>query len=130
MKDIIKSRWVEQDGKLYHERTQPTDKLIYERNKELRKNTGAIRDLGAQSEGGAFGRQVASIPMNDLEWAARNGYDIFSQNAKHASNELMRFLRSPIGQKSIIRDDPILQGRKTKLDRPNGTEAPTDNRNP
>lgn len=115
MSDIIKSRWVEEGGKLYHERTQPTAELIYERNKELRKNNGAIRDLGSQSEGGTFGRQVASIPMNDLEWAMRNGFDIYSKNAKHASNELMRFLKTPLGQKSIIRDDPIIQGRRTNV---------------
>jgi hypothetical protein len=113
MNDIIKSRWVEEGNKLYHERTQPTSELIYERNKELRKNTGAIRDFGSQSEGGAWGREVARIPFNDLEWASRNGYDIYSKDAKHASKELMRFLQSPLGQKSIIRDDPIIQGRRT-----------------
>ncbi len=119
---VIKTRFVEDGDKLYHEQTQPTDALIYERNKELRKNTGSIRDLGAQSGEGVWGRQVASIPMNDLEWARRNGYDIFSQDAKKASDELMRFLQSPLGQKSIIRDDPIIQGRRT-----NGTKAVKSN---
>lgn len=122
MTDIIKSRFVEEGGKLYHERTQPTDKLIYERNAELRKNTGAIRDIGAQSDGGAFGREVARIPFNDLEWASRNGYDIYSKDAKRASKELMRFLKTPLGQKSIIRDDPLIQGRRT-----NATKAVTSN---
>jgi hypothetical protein len=110
---VIKTRFVEDGDKIYHEQTQPADKLIYERNAELRKNTGAIRDFGSQSSEGTWGREVARIPMNDLEWAKRNGYDIYSPDAKVASKELMRFLQSPIGQKSIIRDDPIIQGRRT-----------------
>ncbi len=110
---VIKTRFVEEGDKLYHQQTQPTDTLIYERNAELRKNTGVIRDFGAQTSEGSWGRQVASIPMNDLEWARRNGYDIFSPDSKRASSELMRFLQSPLGQKSIIRDDPLIQGRRT-----------------
>ena len=111
---VIKSRLMidSVDEVLHHERTQPTADLIYERNQELRKNNGVIKDLGAQS-GGSFGRMVASIPEIDMEWAKRNGYDLFGSQI-----DMVRFLQTERGRKCLVRDDPLLSGRKKALDLP------------
>ena len=84
--------------------TQPTEDIILERNKELRKNEDALRDLGQGSEGGTWGRQVATIPENLLIWATRNGYDIYNKDQQISSKELFRFLNSEKGKACLIRE--------------------------
>jgi hypothetical protein len=81
---------------------QPTTELIYRRNAELKKNKGALHDLCARSEGGSFGRQIASIPISDYYEAIENGYDLNAKDAQIATREMMRFLNSEKGQKSLV----------------------------
>ncbi len=65
MDSVIRSKihYQEHDGELTHETSQPSEGIILDRNAELRKNAGSLRDLGAGQEGGAWGRQVATIPF-------------------------------------------------------------------
>lgn len=109
MDEVFRSNIVYQDhsDELFHEVTQPSEDLILERNKELRKNPGVIRDLGAQGPGGTWGRSVAVIPFITLEWAKRNGYELDSGDAEHRSKELFRFLRSEKGKECLITDGAI-----------------------
>lgn len=81
-------------------KTQPTENLILERNKELRKNPGAISDLGGKGDN-TWGRHVAAIPLVVYENAKRNGYDLDSKDAKLAAKEMARFLASPIGRACV-----------------------------
>ena len=90
------------DGVLTHKLTQPTENLILQRNAELRKNPGVLRDLGQGSQGGAFGRQVASIPMIMYDQAIKAGYEMNSKNSKHAGLETMRFLKSDLGKQCLV----------------------------
>ena len=70
---VIKSEIIMgSDDQLHHLQTQPAEDLILNRNAELRKNPGVIRDLGAQGSGGTWGRQVASIPEIMYHAAIRN----------------------------------------------------------
>jgi len=103
---IVKSElfFQEHTAELVHRTTQPTEDLILTRNSELRKNVGAIRDLGSKSEGGTWGRQVASIPFIKLQEAVKLGYDIFCKDQKIASKELFRYLNSEEGKPCLIRD--------------------------
>lgn len=84
--------------------TQPTEDIILQRNKELRNNDGALRDLGQGSQGGTWGRQVATIPENLLIWAVNNGYDIYNKDNQIASKELFRFLNSEKGKPCLVRE--------------------------
>ena len=95
----------EHTQELTHKLTQPTEDIILQRNAELRKNPGVIKDLGAgDGKGGIFGRQVASIPLNLWEWAVRNGYELNSGDNEHRSKELFRFLKSEKGQTCIVQE--------------------------
>ena len=90
------------EDKLYRKRTQPTEGLILNRNAELRKNPGALHDLGDRSEGGSWGRQVASIPMM-VYWSAINeGYALNSTDSKVAEKEMWRFLQTDKGKACLI----------------------------
>ena len=89
-------------NELFSKISQPTESLIHERNAELRKNPGVINDLCAKSEGGSWGRQIASIPMSDYYEALRNGYDLNSSDSDVATKEMMRFLNSEKGRKSLV----------------------------
>lgn len=103
MDEVIKSNIkLDSDGSLYHETTQPSEDLILERNKELRKNPEVVRDLGS-NKGGTWGRQVASIPFIVYEKAIRDGYDLNSKDSEHAQKEMFRFLKSEEGQKCLTR---------------------------
>lgn len=86
---------------LTHKTTQPTEDLILARNAELRKNPGAIKDLGSQS-GGTFGRQVASIPFIMFEKAIRDGYDLNNRDGKIAGLEMTRYLQSTEGKMCLV----------------------------
>ncbi len=105
MQDIFSSKLYYQDheDKLYHEVTQPTEDLILERNADLRKNVGAIRDLGAMSEGGTWGRQVASIPFIIYEEAIRNGFALNHKDSSIAGKEMHRFLQTEKGRMCLVR---------------------------
>ena len=100
MDEVIKREvhYQEHTGVLTHKTSQPTESIILKRNAELRKDPGSMRDLGSNEAGGAFGRQVASIPFIMYEEAIRNGFELNSKDSKHAGLETMRFLRSEEGQ--------------------------------
>ena len=104
MNDVIRSdiHYQEHTGVLTHKRTQPTEELILTRNAELRKNPGVIRDLGAGSEGGSWGRNVASVPHIMFEKALRDGFDLNSKDAAFRAKEIARYLKSEDGKKCLI----------------------------
>lgn len=106
MDEVIRSdiHFQEHDETLTHVQTQPTEELILQRNKELRKNPGVIKDLGEELPGGSWGRSVASIPFITYDWAIRNGFELNSGDAEHRSKELFRFLKTEKGQECIIRE--------------------------
>lgn len=76
------------NGRYYHTLDQPTRKLILERNAELRKNKGTLKDL-------SFGRQLASIPVLDYYALQKKFPKLKSSDAKERSAEMMRVLRMP-----------------------------------
>jgi len=92
----------EHTGTLTAVKTQPTEKIILERNAELRKSPGVVRDLGHGSEGGSWGRQVASIPFIMFQKALKDGYDLTNKDAKHAANEMQRFLATSDGKLCLM----------------------------
>lgn len=106
MDSVIKSdiHYQEHTGVMTHKTSQPTEKLILDRNAELRRNEGAIQDLGAQSEGGTFGRQVASIPEILFYKAIKDGFELNHKNSEFAGKEMMRFLQTPEGQSCLVRE--------------------------
>lgn len=104
MTGVLKSEFhMDNDMRLVHKITQPTEDVILARNARLRNNPGAIRDLGAKS-GETWGRQIASIPENLLLWASKNGYDIYNKDADIRSREIFRFLQSDKGKPCLIRE--------------------------
>ena len=105
MDGVIKSdiHYQEHDGQLTHVTSQPTENLILDRNAELRKAPGVISDLGSKSNGGAWGRQLASIPFIAYEKAIRDGYALNSKDKEHAGLEMHRFLKSETGQQCLVR---------------------------
>lgn len=105
MDSVIKSEvhYQEHTNTLTHKTTQPTENLILDRNAELRKNPGVIRDLGQGQSGGTWGRQVASIPFILFEKAIRDGYKLNSKDQKLAASEMHRFLQSAEGKTCLVR---------------------------
>jgi hypothetical protein len=93
------------EDKLYRKRTQPTENLILNRNAEMRKNSGILHDLGAQSSEGSWGRQVASIPMSIYWQAIKDGYELNASDSKHAEKEMWRFLQTDTGKLCMIQGD-------------------------
>lgn len=102
MEGVIKSEFIAEGDTLTHKTSQPTERIILDRNAELRKNSGAIQDLGAQT-GETWGRMVASIPIIMYEKALREGFELNSKNSKHAEKEMQRFLATPEGQMCLVR---------------------------
>jgi hypothetical protein len=104
MDEVIKSELHHHhgDNTLTHVATQPTEGIILARNAELRKNAGALNDLGANSEGGSFGRLMASIPIIMYDKALRDGYDLNSKDKTVADLEMMRYLGSTEGRMCIV----------------------------
>ena len=104
MDEVIRSdvHYQEHTGELTHLTTQPTEDVILHRNAELRKNPGVIHDLGAQTEDGSFGRNVAAIPFIMYEAAIRAGFQMNSGDAEHRSKELFRYLKSDEGKKCLV----------------------------
>jgi hypothetical protein len=103
MDEVIKSELYFEGDLIIHKQTQPTENLILERNQDLRKNEGAIRDL-KDADGETWGRMVASIPLIMFEQAIKAGYKLRSKEKGEASKELFRFLQSPLGKTCLIRD--------------------------
>jgi hypothetical protein len=103
MDSVIKSEfhYQEHTNTITHKTSQPTEKIILERNAELRKNPGALHDLGKQS-GESFGRMVASIPFIMFEKALRDGYDLNSPDSQIAGQEMNRFLKSTEGKMCLV----------------------------
>jgi len=103
MDEVIKSKlhYHHGDNTATHVATQPTENLILDRNAELRKNPGAIHDLGAQS-GEAFGRLMASIPIIMYDRALRNGFDLNSKDKTRADLEMMRYLQTTEGKSCLV----------------------------
>lgn len=104
MDEVIKSdiHYQEHTGEITHKMTQPTEKVILERNARLRNNPGVIRDLGHSSTGGTWGRMVATIPEVMVEKAIRMGFEINSRDAEHAGREMGRFLQTDDGKSCLI----------------------------
>ena len=104
MDEVLRSdiHYQEHTGVLSNKLTQPTEQLILDRNAELRRNKGAIQDLGAQSGEGVFGRQVASIPLILFEKALQQGYQLNSKDSEFAGTETMRFLQSDLGKCCLV----------------------------
>lgn len=96
-----KFHYQEHDGQLTRVLDQPGRDVILARNAELRKNPGAIIDLGKQS-GGTFGRQIASIPMITFYEAIAAGYDLLNVDKDISAREMNRFLRSPEGKACLV----------------------------
>ena len=107
MDEVFKSEFHYQDhtDELTHILTQPTEDLILDRNAELRRNPGVINDLGKGSEGGTWGRMLASVPLVIYEQAIRDGYELDSKNSKHAGLEMNRFLQTPVGKTCLVQGD-------------------------
>ena len=103
MDSVIRSdiHYQEHTGVITHKTSQPSEELILKRNRELRRNEGVIRDLGAQSDG-TWGRQVASIPFIRFEKAIRDGYQLQHKDAEFAGKEMNRFLRSDEGRACLV----------------------------
>lgn len=80
--------------------TQPTEDIILERASELRKNPGAIRDLGKGTQ--SWGRQIASIPIIMYQKAIKDGYNLNSKDSNIAGREMHRFLQSTEGKMCLV----------------------------
>ncbi|RKZ07754.1 hypothetical protein DRQ25_10810 [Candidatus Fermentibacteria bacterium] len=89
-------------GVLTAVQTQATEDMILARNAELRKNPGALRDLGQDEEGGSWGRQMASIPFIMFQAAIKAGFDLTNTDAKYAAKEMQRFLATPKGKRCLV----------------------------
>jgi len=100
--EVFKSELIHQphEDKVYRKLTQPTEDLILNRNAELRKNPGALRDL-------SFGRQLASIPFNLWEKAIRDGYDLNSPDKVTKEREMYRYLQSPEGRTCMVQENQL-----------------------
>ncbi len=103
----VQYHFQQHDGQLTRVMDQPSKGIILERNAELRKNKGAILDLGAQS-GESFGRQIASIPYIMVLEAIKNGYDLFSKDKEVREREINRFLRSDKGRACMVVENELL----------------------
>lgn len=88
MSGVIQSQvvWDPSNEVLHHQTSQPSEKLILERNARVRREK-PLRDL-------TFGRQVASIPFITWEWAVRHGFDLNCPDRDIAQKEMFRFLKT------------------------------------
>ena len=101
MDEIFKTvnHYVAHEDELVRELTQPTENIILDRNRELRKNPDAQHDLGAQC-GESYGRQVANIPLIMVDKAKRDGYDILRND-----KDLFKWLQTtPEGRSCLTRE--------------------------
>ena len=105
--EVLRSdvHYQEHTGLLTHKLTQPTEQLILDRNARLRSRKGALRDLGEGQDGGAWGRQIASIPFIIFEQAKREGFDLSCKDQEIAGREMNRFLQTPAGKACLVQGD-------------------------
>ena len=98
--EVFKSKLVYQphEDKIYRELTQPTEKIILNRNAELRKNPGALKDL-------SFGRMAASIPFNVYEKAIRDGYQLNCPDKTIRQRDMHRFLQTVEGKACLVQEN-------------------------
>lgn len=83
---------------------QPSRNLILERNSQLRNNNGAMNDL-------SFGRQLASIPLEDWEWFLRHNPNYRKVDKVAREKMLFNFLRNTQrGRDSMV----VEEGSKQK----------------
>lgn len=72
--------------------------VILERNKRLRQNPGALKDL-------SFGRLVATIPFEDWQQFLKDNPGYRQMDKKEREAAIMRFLKfHPIGQACRVQD--------------------------
>lgn len=104
MDEVLRSdiHFQEHTGVITHKLTQPSEDLILERAKELRRNKGALHDLGAQGKGGSWGRMLASIPRIMYEQAKRDGFELDHPDRVIRDRALNRFLRTPMGKACLV----------------------------
>jgi hypothetical protein len=103
MDEVFKSELYFEHDHIVHKLTQPSEDLILERNKQLRNNTGAIREL-KDEDGETWGRMLCSVPMIIWNKAIKDGFDLNSSDGKIARRELMRFLATDIGKACLVED--------------------------
>jgi hypothetical protein len=85
------------DETMHVKQVQPSEQLILDRNAELRRNKGAVNDLGA-SEGKAWGRYAASIP-----WIMYNKVCTEGVYNLQKDKDLKKWLReTPEGQSCLV----------------------------
>lgn len=82
------------EDRIYRQLSQPSRKLILERNAELRKND-VIKDL-------SFGRFIADIPLIDMENLRKKYPDLASHDSKIRSKALFNLLNSPEGRIYLV----------------------------
>jgi len=97
---VIKQEFELEDGVMHAITTQPTEDIILNRNAELRKNPGVIKDL--EVDGETFGRLLCTIPEIMFTKAIKDGYQLRCPDADIRSKELNRFLRSPEGKLCLV----------------------------
>ena len=93
--EVFKSEYEVQGDKLVRALTQPTENLILERNNELRKNPGMIRDL-------SFGRWLATIPFNDIEALRRKYPELVHGDAQLVAQTWMKIFHMPEYRKFLV----------------------------
>lgn len=100
-------------GVLTSVQSQASENVILARNAELRKNPGSLRDLGQGEEGGAWGRQLASIPFIMFNRALKDGFDLKNKDAQFAAREMQRYLATTEGKKCLVQapDTRIYTGK-------------------
>lgn len=76
------------DGKAYHRRLQGNRQAIMERNAELRKNKGAIRNMEGM-------RLAADIPYTDIQMLDKFFPGIANPGHPDYKYQMRRFLNSP-----------------------------------
>jgi hypothetical protein len=101
---VIKSEFLTHIDEVCHKQTQPSEKLILNRNAELRKNPGVLYDLG-ERDGHSWGRMVASIPMNMFEKAIRDGYALNSHDPDVAALAMVNYLLTPEGKDCLVQEN-------------------------
>ena len=106
--EVFKSDYIQLGDKLQRRLTQPSESIILERNAELRKDPGAIKDL-------SFGRWVGTIPLNDYEALCRKYPELKHGDGKQRQTCLMKILNSVEGRKYLVqpkRENRIYTGGK------------------
>lgn len=102
MNNVFRSTLSITGDAISHKLEQPSEAIILERNKALRASKGALHDLGAKSEEGTWGRQVASIPLILFERAIKDGFDLTNKDPHIANLEMSRFLASSMGKACLV----------------------------